>query len=48
MRGHHDGLRGGGKVTSEFLCLLLIGANWKARFKQVKIMAGTKLRCSKG
>ena len=47
MRGYHDGLCSGGKVASELL-LLLIGANWKARFKQVKIMAGTKLRCSKG
>ena len=40
MRGHHDGLHGSGKVTSE-LFLLLIGANWKARFQQVEIMAGT-------
>ena len=43
MHGHHDGLYGNGKVTSELLLLLLIGANWKAKFKQVEIMAGMKL-----
>ena len=42
MRGHHDGLRGGGKVASELL-LLLIGAKWKAQFKQAEIVAGMKL-----
>ena len=43
MGGRHNGLRGGGKVASELLQLLLIGANWEARFKQAEIMAGTKL-----
>jgi hypothetical protein len=47
MRGRHDGFRGGGKVTSELL-LLLIGANWKARFKQAEIMAKTKLHHTQG
>ena len=43
MRGQHDGLHGGGKVASEILLLLLIGANWKARIKQAEIVAETKL-----
>jgi len=47
MCGRHDGLRGSGKVTSELL-LLLIVANWKARFKQAEIVAGTKLHCGQG
>ena len=44
MHGHHDDLRGDGKVTSELLQLPLIGANWEARFKQAEIVARMKLR----
>ena len=48
MHGHHDGLRGGCKVTNELLLLLLIGAKWEDRFKHAEIMARMKLRRGQG